>query len=154
MQYEVIITKSKLLETSKLITISLVRFFSGAPKPILDTQKIRRSFIRPPNLIHSLDASNIHLLIPKIKGSQSQITCLIQYMNFAAQGKTTAPHRKNNMNKLDFIVKATFIDIYFEDYNFIENLHEQLISQITGRVPTEDIIIKDSGCCRRREKFK
>jgi DNA-directed RNA polymerase len=130
MQFEEIRTKSKLLETSKLITISL-------PKNKLDTQKIRRSFM--PNLIHSLDASNIHLLIPKIKGLEESYE--MPFYSIHDCFATTA----NNMNKLDYIVKATFIDIYFGDYNFIENLHNQLISQITDKVAPEDIIIKDSG---------
>ena len=56
-KYENIRTKTKLIPNSKPVTISL-------PTNNLDTVKIRRSFM--PNLIHSLDASNIHLLIQKL----------------------------------------------------------------------------------------
>src|SRR5882762_5986359 len=111
-------TRSKLVESSKPITISL-------PTNKLDKNQIRRSFM--PNLIHSLDASNIHLIIPKLKN----IPIYTIHDCFATS--------VNNMVLLDFVVKSTFINIYFGDFNFMESMHTQLIKQITDNVHSEDL---------------
>jgi len=46
---------------------------------------------------------------------------------------------------LDFVVKSTFINIYFGWFYFIQNMHTQLIKQITDNVHSDDIFINDSG---------
>ena len=98
-QFESKITQSNLVQYSKPITIKL-------PLNKLDNKSIISGFM--PNLIHSLDASNIHLLIPKLT-DQPLYTV---HDCFA----TTA----NNMSKLDnlILIKETFIQIYFTVYRW------------------------------------
>ena len=55
---------SQLYPNSKPVTISI-------PTNKFNIPKIKRSFM--PNLIHSLDASNIHLLCNKLVASQNQL---------------------------------------------------------------------------------
>jgi DNA-dependent RNA polymerase len=60
-----------------------------------------------PNLIHSLDASNIHLLTLKLTGQPLYTV----HDCFA----TTA----NNMSQLNKLIKEAFIQIYFTDGNYL-----------------------------------
>lgn len=108
-KYESIRTKTKLIKNSKPVTISL-------PTTKLDTVKIRRSFM--PNLIHSLDASNIHLLIEKMNGDPLYTI----HDCFASTA--------NNISNIEKSVKETFIEIYFQDGNYLERMHLSLQEQI------------------------
>jgi DNA-directed RNA polymerase len=122
MVYSSELTKSKLVSTSKPVTIRL-------PQNRLNKMAIKRSFM--PNLIHSLDASNIHLLIPKLT-DQPLYTV---HDCFA----TTL----NNMSKLELFVKEAFIEIYFRDGNYLKNMHNNLIEQI--KTHSKDYFVNNNG---------
>jgi DNA-directed RNA polymerase len=71
-----------------------------------------RSFM--PNLIHSLDACNVHILIYKlIKSEQIPVPVPVYTVNdcFASTA--------NNMSIIEHNVKNAFIDIYFDDEGFL-----------------------------------
>lgn len=122
MKFENVVTKTKLIKSSKPVTISL-------PTNELNKIKIKRSFM--PNLIHSLDASNIHLLITKLINSKQQKIQNIYTIHdcFA----TTA----NEMKHLDWLIKCTFIDIYFKEGNYLEKMHNNILDQILSYVNYE-----------------
>lgn len=113
-KFESVKTTSRLLPNSKPVTISL-------PTKELNKVKIRRSFM--PNLIHSLDASNIHLLISKLDNM-----CFYTIHDCFA---TSA----NNMLLLDHLVKLTFIEIYLKDGNYLERMHSNIQDQIKSFAP-------------------
>ena len=71
-----------------------------------------------PNLIHSLDASNIHLLIKNL----NNIPIFTIHDCFA-----TLP---NDMKNLELLVKRAFIEIYFLNDNYLEKMHENIVNQI------------------------
>ena len=75
-----------------------------------------------PNLVHSLDATNIHLLCNNLTG-QPLYTI---HDCFA----TTA----NNMFILEDRVKSAFISIYFSKGNYLEKMHNSIIEQINSYV--------------------
>jgi len=106
-------TQTSLVDTSRPVTIKL-------PLNKLDTKKITSGFM--PNLIHSLDASNIHLLIPKLTD---------QPLYTVHDCFATTP---NNMSELDVLIKESFIQIYFTDGNYLTNMHELLVKQIKDNV--------------------
>jgi DNA-directed RNA polymerase len=84
-----------------------------------------------PNLIHSLDSSNIHLLIDKLS-SEPLYTV---HDCFA-----TTP---NNMQNLDRMIKETFIQIYFTDGNYLTEMHNILVKQIKDNV--SEVFINEKG---------
>jgi DNA-directed RNA polymerase len=74
-----------------------------------------------PNFIHSLDATNVHLLLYDIINSD-QIPVYTVHDCFASTA--------NNMSILEYKVKLAFIDIYFNDEGFLLKSHNRIISQI------------------------
>ena len=123
MEFKAVETKSQILKSSKPITIRL---------PInkkLDKSKIHTAFM--PNLIHSLDASNIHLLIPKLT-DQPLYTI---HDCFATDA--------NNMQNLELFIKEAFIEIYFRDGNYLIGMHNNLVRQILDHA--EKYYINDKG---------
>jgi DNA-directed RNA polymerase len=76
-----------------------------------------------PNLVHSLDASNIHLLCNSLNNEPLYTI----HDCFA----TTA----NNMGNLEDKVKSAFINIYFTSGNYLEKLHISIIDQIRSYSP-------------------
>lgn len=75
-----------------------------------------------PNLIHSLDAANIHLLIKRIIDNEDIISIYTIHDCFA-----TTP---NNMRKLEKLIKICFIKIYFTQENYLEKMHHFFLEQI------------------------
>jgi DNA-directed RNA polymerase len=73
-----------------------------------------------PNLVHSLDASNIHLLCNNLT-TQPLYTI---HDCFA----TTA----NNMTTIENQVKNAFLNIYFNEGNYIEKMHKSILEQINS----------------------
>ena len=113
-KYDNKVTQSRLIPNSKPVTISL-------PTNRLNYQKIQRSFM--PNLIHSLDAANIHLLIRKIKLDNIPINSIYTIHDCFA----TTP---NQMFNLEHLIKLAFIEIYFKNGNYIEKMHNHIVDQI------------------------
>ena len=74
-----------------------------------------------PNLIHSLDACNVHILIYKLIKS-NKIPVYTVHDCFASTA--------NNMLILEHNVKPAFIDIYFDEEGFLLKSHNRIISQI------------------------
>ena len=108
-KYDQIRTSSRLIPSSNPVTITL-------PTDKLNKVKIKRSFM--PNLIHSLDAANIHLFIKKI----SNMPIYTIHDCFASL--------PNNMNILEILVKQAFIEIYFKDGNYLKTMHDHILKQI------------------------
>lgn len=113
-KYENIRTSSSLVPYGKPVTISI-------PTNNLNTQKNKNSFM--PNLVHSLDASNIHLLCENL----SNIPLYTIHDCFA----TTA----NNMVFIENRVKEAFIKIYFTSGNYLEKMHINIVDQIKSYTP-------------------
>lgn len=111
-KFDSIVTKNKIINISKPITISI-------PTNKIDKIKMIRSFM--PNFIHSLDASNVHLLLYKLMKSD-QIPVYTVHDCFASTA--------NNMSILELNVKNAFIDIYFNEEGFLLKSHNRIISQI------------------------
>ena len=86
-----------------------------------------------PNLIHSLDASNIHLFILKLNKEPIYTV----HDCFA-----TTP---NNMLKIEKLVKEAFIEIYFKDGNYLEKMHNNLMEQIQSYSSGDSSIITKNG---------
>ena len=119
MKFNKVRTRSKLLDYSKPVTISL-------PTNKLDIAKIKSSLM--PNLVHSLDASNIHILTEYLNDEPLYTI----HDCFAST--------PNNMNKMNNMVKNAFIKIYFEDSNYIEKMHNNFIEQIKSYVAKDNLI--------------
>ena len=113
LKFNKIRTSSSLVPHGNPVTISI-------PTESLNTRKIKSSFM--PNLVHSLDATNIHLLCNNLTG-QPLYTI---HDCFA----TTA----NNMFILEDRVKSAFISIYFSKGNYLEKMHNSIIEQINSYV--------------------
>ena len=120
-KYQKIRTSSSLVPHGQPVTISI-------PTNSLNTRKIKSSFM--PNLVHSLDASNIHLLCNNLS-----VQPLYTIHDCFA---TTANHMSYIENK----VKTAFISIYFSEGNYLEKMHNSLIEQINSYSP---IITKEDG---------
>jgi len=105
------------------VTISL-------PTTSLDTRQIKRSFI--PNFIHSMDASNIHLLIKRLIDNNSSINLYTIHDCFAST--------PNFMKTLNNEVKLSFIDLYL-NFDYLDSMHNNILSQINSytTVYTEQI---------------
>ena len=103
--------KGKLLHTSKMTTIKL-------PTDNIDKLTMKRSFM--PNFIHSLDASNVHLLLIKL----SKIHLPVYTIHDCFAGTP------NNMLIMEKLVKEAFIDIYFKDQGYLTKLHTNFVKTI------------------------
>ena len=103
--------QAKVLPTSKVSTIKL-------PTDKIDSLKTRRSFM--PNFIHSLDASNVHLLLKSI--SNKKLAIYTVHDCFAGT--------PNNMINLKKLVKKAFIDIYFNKEGYLIKTHKYFIENI------------------------
>jgi len=111
-KFDSFVTKNKIINISKPITISI-------PTNKINKVKMLRSFM--PNFIHSLDASNVHLLLHKLIKNE-QIPVYTVHDCFASTA--------NNMSILEHNVKKAFIDIYFSEEGFLLKSHNRIISQI------------------------
>ena len=127
-KYESKVTQSKLIPNSKPVTISL-------PTNELNKQKIQRSFM--PNLIHSLDAANIHLLFKNMQKEKEKINSIYTIHDCFA---TTA----NQMFYLEYLIKLSFIQIYFSDGNYIEKMHNHIVEQIKSYAGDNFIISENN----------
>jgi len=96
---------------------------------------MKRSFM--PNFIHSLDASNVHLLLNNISNYKLPIYTI--HDCFAST--------PNTMFKLEKLVKNAFIEIYFKDEGYLLKLHKHLVESIlsaTDPIKMVDLIKKEN----------
>lgn len=108
------VTKTKLVGTAKPITVTI-------PTGKMDTKGNIRGFVA--NLIHSLDASHINLIIKNIAKDRPDNLIPIYTIHDCY---ATTP---NNMASLNKIVLSSFIEQYF-DSQYIIKLHRNLLEQI------------------------
>jgi DNA-directed RNA polymerase len=118
-------TRINLIEKGReKVTISL-------PSKTLNKKKLMTSIM--PNLIHSLDACNIHLLIKNVLDNKLNIPIYTIHDCFAST--------PNNMASLERLIKLTFLEIYFKG-EYLEKMHNNILEQIKSFIK-EDIIQKD-----------
>lgn len=115
-EFKSVLTKTKLTPSAKPITISI------PIKGMLDKKSIQTGFI--PNFIHSLDASNIHILINILNSNNlSNIPLYTRHDCFA-----TTPNQMENLNSL---ILMAFIELYFNQ-NYLVKLYNNIIDQLTS----------------------
>jgi len=118
-------TKINLIDKGRnKVTISL-------PTKKLNIRKIKTSLM--PNLIHSLDACNIHLLVQELLDGDFNLPLYTIHDCFAST--------PNNIFILERFIKRTFLKIYFE-IEYLEEMHNNILRQITSYLK-EEIIEKD-----------
>jgi DNA-directed RNA polymerase len=107
---------SKIFRKSKAISILV-------PTEQLNYKQINNSLM--PNFIHSLDASNVQFLVKNIKelNSSEFINLYTIHDCFASDYKT--------MGVIEFLVKYSFIQIYFEN-DYLNLLHDSILKQINS----------------------
>src|SRR5882724_1161915 len=107
------------------------------PTTSLDTRQIKRGFI--PNFIHSMDASNIQLLVKRLRAKNDKIFNLYTIHDCFA----TTP---DFMNTLNNEVKLAFIEIYL-NFDYLEIMHNNIISQVKSftTIYTDTNINVDEG---------
>ena len=91
-----------------------------------------------PNFIHSLDASNIHILIKKIKSIYSIVNTGSSVYNVLETNPINLftihdcfATDASSMKILELLVKLSFVEIYFT-HNYLEFIHQSFIKQIEG----------------------
>jgi DNA-directed RNA polymerase len=83
-----------------------------------------------PNLIHSLDAANIHILIQKILKNKN--ICDMnkeKYINLYTIHDCFAS-TADTMNIIERLVRESFAELYFADKTYINIMHENFLIQI------------------------
>jgi DNA-directed RNA polymerase len=120
-KFKAVKTKSSILKNSNPITISI---------PTDHSDKVKTLNGVTPNLIHSLDSSNIHLLIQKILNNKKQSsdnpnTRMNLYTIHDCFASTV-----DTMGEIERLVRESFADIYFGDKNYINTMHNNFINQI------------------------
>jgi DNA-directed RNA polymerase len=110
--------KNKLIQRSKPITISM-------PTNEIDKIKMSRSFRH--NFIHSLDASNVHLLIKIL--SELPARDIIPFYTIHYCFASTP----NNIALLENTVKKAFLEIYFKDEGYLLKAHNKIIKEIKDK---------------------
>ena len=122
--------KTSLIKKSKPINILL-------PTDQIDYKNIKTGLM--PNFIHSLDASNIHLLIKNIKTflPKKNINLYTIHDCFASDYK--------NIALIELLVKHSFAELYFKK-NYLETIHNSFILQISGQrdIFTEEVKSQDN----------
>ena len=107
--------------SSSLINDGRSKITLSLPTKELNIKKIKTSFM--PDLIHSLDASNIHLLVNDLVTDlpKNKIPIYTIHDCFA-----TLPNR---MFELEDRIKSAFIKMYF-DKSYLEELHDTIIASL------------------------
>lgn len=107
--------KQNLIKKSKPISILI-------PTEQIDYKKIKLGLM--PNFIHSLDASNIHVLINNIlKLKLENINLYTIHDCFASD--------YNNIAIIELLVKHSFIELYFKK-DYLTEIHNSFLKQISG----------------------
>ena len=108
--------KTSLIKKAKPINILL-------PTDQIDYKNIKTGLM--PNFIHSLDASNIHILIKNILRylPKQNINLYTIHDCFASDYK--------NIGLIELLVKHSFVELYFKK-NYLEMIHNSFIHQISA----------------------
>lgn len=118
--------RQNLFKKSKPVSILI-------PTEQIDFKKIKLGLM--PNFIHSLDASNIHILISNIlKLKLENINLYTIHDCFASDYK--------NIAIIELLVKHSFIELYFKKDYLIE-IHKSFIKQISGYTEIHEEINDD-----------
>jgi hypothetical protein len=127
-KYDSVKTKTVLFRGTKPITLQI-------PTNKLDTEKIRRGFM--PNMVHSMDAANIHILVNNLIRDGHKLSFYTIHDCFA-----TTP---NNMSILNDYTKAAFMEMYLES-NYLEKFHRSILEQISSFGVTV-VRVENDGIC-------
>jgi len=94
--------------------------------PTYKTEKIKMSISFMPNFIHSLDASNVHLLFKFLFVEYGIIISVytVHYC-FASTAK--------NIELLENTVKGAFIAIYFKDEGYLLKAQNKIMKEIKNK---------------------
>ena len=107
--------KTNLIKKAKPISILV-------PTEQIDYRSIKIGFM--PNFIHSLDASNIHLLVKNMyQLNLDNINLYTIHDCFASDYK--------NIAIIEILVKHSFIQLYFKK-NYLKNIHNSFLLQINN----------------------
>lgn len=113
-----IVLKSKPIKTSLIKKAKPIKLL--IPTEQIDYRTIKNGFM--PNFIHSLDASNIHLLIRNIENMQLyNINLYTIHDCFASDYKS--------ISIIELLVKHSFVQLYFRK-NYLESVHNSFLLQI------------------------
>lgn len=118
------VVKSSLLKKHKPISVSL-------PTDQYDYSSIERGLMA--NIIHSLDSSNIHLLVEKWIAIQEYYNLYTIHDCFASTS--------GEMEKMEKCVREVFALMYFKE-EYLIKFHENILSQIRDDT---NIYIKDGN---------
>jgi DNA-directed RNA polymerase len=107
------------------------------PTTSLDTRQIKRGFI--PNFIHSMDASNIQLLVKRLIAKNEGVFNLYTIHDCFA---TTPDFMKTLNNE----VKLAFIELYL-NFDYLDIMHNNILSQVKSftTIYTDTNINVDEG---------
>ena len=108
--------RKSLIKRSKPISILI-------PTENIDYKNLKMGLM--PNLIHSLDASNIHLLIGNI------LKLNLEYINLYTIHDCFASY-KHSIAIIELLVKHSFIGLYFKE-DFLSLLSESFLKQISDK---------------------
>lgn len=115
-------TKAFLFGSSKPITLSI-------PSGKVDHTKSKRAMLA--NMVHSLDGSNIHLLVDLMQKKNKLFPIYTIHDCFA-----TTP---NNMKDLEMLVKEAFILIYFGTKGYLTKMHEHIIGDLRSNYEVNEL---------------
>lgn len=117
--------KTSLIKKAKPISILM-------PTDQIDYRNVKTGFM--PNLIHSLDASNIHILVKNINNinisNKSNKLKHLSNINLYTIHDCFAGDYKN-MRLLELLVKHSFVELYFKQ-DYLEVIHSSFIYQISS----------------------
>lgn len=124
----VVMSNKLTLDDPKQIKTNILRKASPisitVPTGFLNHEQIKTGFM--PNFIHSLDASNIHILIKHILTLKLEQTNLYTIHDcFASDYKTIA--------FIELLVKKSFSDMYFNE-NYLQIIHKNFLNQINTAI--------------------
>jgi DNA-dependent RNA polymerase len=107
--------KTSLIKKAKPISILI-------PTEQIDYNQIKTGLM--PNFIHSLDASNIHLLVKNINDlNLNNLNLYTIHDCFASDYK--------NIRIIELLVKHSFVQLYFKK-NYLETVHNSFLNQIAS----------------------
>lgn len=129
-KFKTIKTKSFAFSTSKPVTLNI-------PTNESDEKKSKPAFLA--NLVHSLDGTNIHLLVDLMENKPNDLFNLKTPLYTIPDCFASSPRHIKQVEK---IIKEAFIMIYFGTQGYIEKIHNHIVDDL--RFKSESIIKCDS----------